>query len=182
MHEQTDKEHKGQVRQNFQHLAQKYKQQTRQDTDFTTDAENRMDIRSLEEIVEHIDDAVLKHIKIEPMCYTADPDELTDEVHLSFENPQTHRKTPILTASSESVTVHKSWRRDLDPHQKVSLKDKALLVLGSLGIPPCPPDIKIDGDPNSRFVKEIDKQFRKLQESPDEEAIDVKVSKIRRST
>jgi hypothetical protein len=69
-----------------------------------------------------------------------------------------HQDTTVLEARSESVKVFKSLSRSV---AQLTLEQKALVVLGSLGIPPCPPEgihIQTKGRNNS-LADEINRQF-----------------------
>lgn len=71
---------------------------------------------------------------------------------------------PILDADADSVKVHRGWRRVDD---QTPLEVKAEIVLKSLGIPPCPPDIDIKAKKGSRLAAEIDRVFREMQSDPE---------------
>lgn len=83
--------------------------------------------------------------------------------------PETSFAAPIkvleVDASTDTTTVYKNWSTQVDPENKhISLEEKALIVLHSLGIPPCPPDIKISNE-TSQLAQEVRKQFGILQDA-----------------
>ncbi len=97
--------------------------------------------------------------------YTARKDESEQEVSLSYQKtPQTI--IPVLEAKSASVKVFKSWRKHVKDAD-VSLSKKALIVLKSLGIPPCPPENIYISNEDSSLGKEIRKQYKILGQNPD---------------
>lgn len=87
-------------------------------------------------------------------------------LHLNYWNDPKKKPITVLDASLEKVTVYKSWCIQVDPMDKnISLKNKALLVLDSLGIPPCPDDIDISKT-NSRLAKQVRIEFDLLYSDP----------------
>lgn len=94
------------------------------------------------------------------------------EVYVGFENQELSIKyengrdfpIPILDATADSVKVHRGWRR---VDNQTPLEVKAVIVLTSLGIPPCPPDIDIQARKGSPLAAAIDKVFREMQSDPE---------------
>ena len=70
-----------------------------------------------------------------------------------------NRMTSILDASIDTVKVHRGWRQ---VDRTISHEARAQIVLASLGIPPCPPDIAISNE-GSRLGRAIRAEFTKLQ-------------------
>ncbi len=66
---------------------------------------------------------------------------------------------PILDASIDTVRVHRRWR---EVDKDISDEARAKIIIASLGIPPCPPDIDISNE-NSRLGKAIREQFNQLK-------------------
>lgn len=93
------------------------------------------------------------------------------EVYTDFENQELSIKykkgrdlpIPILDATADSVKVHRGWRR---VDNQTPLEVKAAIVLTSLGIPPCPPDIDIQAKKGSPLAAAIDRVFREMQSDP----------------
>lgn len=125
--------------------------------------------------------------------YKVEEDEVDDIIHLNYvASSQKSSAAPIrvldIDAESETVTVYKSWSTQVDKGNKnLPLQKKALLVLHSLGIPPCPPDIEISKT-KSPLAAEVRKQFTRLQkeeelqktndmESGDDDVMHVRVKK-----
>ncbi|MEI6094914.1 MAG: hypothetical protein WCR08_05535 [Gammaproteobacteria bacterium] len=69
------------------------------------------------------------------------------------------RMTPILDASIDTVKVHRGWKK---VDRTISHETRAQIVLASLGIPPCPPDIAISNE-RSGLGRAIRAEFTKLQ-------------------
>jgi hypothetical protein len=112
--------------------------------------------------------------------YVIDPKKDQESVGINYIS-KSNGKTQVLEARADSVKIFKGWRASVDPKdKKISLEKKALIVLGSLGIPPSYPDeIQIKGNPESRFVKEIHKQFNILK-SAHENEVEVEVKPVHR--
>ena len=71
-----------------------------------------------------------------------------------------HSMTSILDASIDTVRVHRGWR-EVDTN--ISNEARAEIIIASLGIPPCPPDIAISNE-SSRLGRAIRAEFTKLQQ------------------
>jgi len=69
------------------------------------------------------------------------------------------RTTPILDANIDTVKVHRGWKK---VDRTMSHVTRAQIVLASLGIPPCPPDIAISND-RSGLGRAIREQFNQLK-------------------
>lgn len=124
--------------------------------------------RNLEEIKNDISDGLKESAQEleERNKYTIEQDLSEQKIKVSY---QTSRETiiPVLEVKAASVKVFKSWRRYVKD-QDVSLSTKALIVLKSLGIPPCRPEnIYITNEATSRLGKEIRKQYNILEQTPD---------------
>jgi hypothetical protein len=124
--------------------------------------------RNLQEIKNDISDGLKESAQEleERNKYTIEQDLSEQKMKVSY---QTSLETiiPVLEVKSASVKVFKSWRRYVND-QDVSLSTKALIVLKSLGIPPCPPEnIYITNEATSLLGKEIRKQYNILEQTPD---------------
>ena len=102
--------------------------------------------RTLEEIKKRLDqglETIRQDVKAD-LPYKSVVEKANSVVHLNY---QPRKGTPItvLDAAPDKVTVYKNWMQTVDPKNKIlSLEQKALLVLDSLGIPPCPPTIHVE--------------------------------------
>ncbi len=67
--------------------------------------------------------------------------------------------TPILDAYIDTVRVHKGWR---EVNTNISNEARAEIIIASLGIPPCPPDIDISNE-KSKLGRAIREQFNQLK-------------------
>ncbi|PJD93913.1 MAG: hypothetical protein CK424_01265 [Legionella sp.] len=75
-----------------------------------------------------------------------------------------HDDIPVLNViSDDTVHVSKDWKND----QSMSLENKALIVLASLGIPPCPEDIEISNE-HSALGQAVREQFDALRHDNDD--------------
>ncbi len=79
--------------------------------------------------------------------------------------------TPILDAGIDTVKVHRGWGQ---VDRTISHETRAQIVLASLGIPPCPPDIAISNE-RSGLGRAIRAEFNKLKLRPDEPEITVTI-------
>ncbi len=81
-------------------------------------------------------------------------------VQLYCENPDTRVPTRVLEATSDTVYVSSRLWTKLDGQTLEN--EKALVVLGSLGIPPCPEEIEISNE-NSSLGKNVRAAFENLK-------------------
>ena len=122
--------------------------------------------------------AALKLIKQENSFYgnnyrlDANEDEQTTSI--TYQN-RDRMATPILDASIDTVKVHRGWRQ---VDRTISHETRAQIVLASLGIPPCPPDIAISNE-RSGLGQAIRAEFNKLKLRPDETDITVTIKRRR---
>jgi hypothetical protein len=84
-----------------------------------------------------------------------------------------HKITSILDASIDTVRVHRGWRQ---VDRTISHETRAQIVLASLGIPPCPPDIAISNE-RSGLGQAIRAEFDKLKLRSDETDITVTIKR-----
>lgn len=131
----------------------------------TVDDIRKRFVEGLQEI-----DTKRQDVNLEPlhMKYSVTIESQDNCVRLNY-NPDPSSVEPIkvleVDASTDTTTVYKNWSTQVDPGNKhISLEEKALIVLHSLGIPPCPPDIKISNE-TSKLAQEVRKQFAILQEA-----------------
>lgn len=116
-----------------------------------------------------VEDVVEAHKLIQTHCPNAKSYQLSREVENGFVSItyQERRSTiPILDADKDTVKVHKGWGK---VDTKTPLQVKATIILKSLGIPPCPPDIDITAKEGSRLGSAIREEFTRLQEIDNDE-------------
>lgn len=82
-------------------------------------------------------------------------------VKLYYKDSKKADKVCVLVATSDTVYVSPQWK-NMD--KKTSLDQKALMVLGSLGIPPCPEQIDISNE-HSGLGKRVRAVFEELKAS-----------------
>ncbi len=125
-------------------------------SDFDIQAEGRVEERPVAKIADEIDKVL--------------GDNLKRKYHKNFDVKQDaneskvtllHKSIPVLEARSESVKVFKSLRNKVT---ELDLRQKALVVLGSLGIPPCPLEgIHVDTKgKDNKLADKINEQFDSL--------------------
>lgn len=114
----------------------------------------------MQDIRAELNELEKKHESIEN--YSLEKNTAEQVVHLNYA-AEDEEPVRILDAKSDTVTVYKSWSTQVDPGNKdITRKEKAVLVLKSLGIPPCPPDIEISKT-KSPLAAEVRKQFIRFQ-------------------
>lgn len=159
---------------------------------YKVDTEVEMDARAdeprdLSTIERSISEGLERYLPVttERDSYALTVNQRNNIVQLSYisQDSRRHDIIPVLSASSESVKVYKSWQQQVDPgNQAIPLPKKALIILASLGIPPDFPEggIRVSQE-NSKLGREVIKQYQVLKElhQPDED-IDLTVSVNRR--
>lgn len=159
---------------------------------YKVDTEVEMDARAdeprdLSTIERSISEGLERYLPVttERDSYALTVNQRNNIVQLNYisQDSRRHDIIPVLSASSESVKVYKSWQRQVDPgNQAIPLLNKALIILASLGIPPDFPEggIRVSQE-NSKLGREVIKQYQVLKElhKPDED-IDLTVSVNRR--
>ena len=131
-------------------------------------AEPTEEPRTLQGIKDRLENEISKLSVKTKVMYKTEIDNDNKVVHLNYKENQKRGTSPIsvLDAGLEKVTVYKNWCNKIDPdHKNISLPQKALLVLHSLGIPPCPDDIDISNE-TSPLAKQVRIEFERLLSDP----------------
>lgn len=87
-------------------------------------------------------------------------------VSLTYKS-SSHKKIPVMDVSSDSLVVYRSWRENVDD-SKVSIEDKAMIVLAGLGIPPYPRHgVDVEGHQDSPLVGAINRILNEMKQQKD---------------